>query len=241
MTANTEDNDRRGKAKTMTIQTNEYGNVDVRRGVPTGLRHVSGQRLSVTCKAVGIEFAPALVGWKRRCGSHRPVFDGVVVIDGDEARLREAIAKRNARRLTPAQKAKRRQKQHAEDAVAFGERIRTRFPRMPGDDVWQCAYHTTEIGSGRVGRSTCAEDPVLAAVVAYARHRYTDYDKLFERLDWEFDDKDDIRTAVNGQVREVVAAWEAGGSDAPGVDASPQGRSRASAKSLEQSSEEECA
>lgn len=187
----------------MSIQTNQYGNVDVRSGVPAGLVHINAKRLTVTCAAIGVECAPALTGFKSgKWGG--PEISGVVVRAEDEAKVREAMQRRAAKRMTPAQKEARREAQHQKDAADFAESIRSRFPRMPEDDVLRCARHATEIGTGRVGRSSTAEDPVLAAVVAYARHNYTDYEERFDGLA----DRDENRAAVNGNVREVVAEWE---------------------------------
>lgn len=188
----------------MVIEKNQYGNVDIRNGVPTGLVHINAKRLTVTCAAIGVECAPALTGWKSgKWGG--PEISGVVVRSEDEAKVHDAMQRRAAKRLTPAQKEARREAQHQKDAADFAESIRARFPLMPEDDVLCCAHHATEIGSGRVGRSRTAEDGVLAAVVAFARHNYTDYDERFDGLS----DRDENRAAVNGKVGEIVSGWEA--------------------------------
>lgn len=195
------------------LPVNAYGNIDMRRGIPPGCVHVKGKRLTVTCRALGIECASALVGWDSgRFGG--PILNGVVIRAEDEAKLREAIQKRNTRRLTPAQKEERRRKQQQNDIVEFAASIRAAFPSMPEEDVLGCAERATEIGSGRVGRSSTAEDPVRAAVVAYARHNFTDYDARLgaERESGFYGDSADAwieaRRAVAAEINAKLEEWQ---------------------------------
>lgn len=185
-----------------TIPVNKYGNVDVRYGVPQGCVHVEGKRLTVTCRAIGIAHARALVGWREgRWGG--PVFNGVVIRAEDESCLLEALQRRDARRLTPAQKLERRRKRQEKDAAKFAAEIRAEFPGMPEHDVEACAAHATEIGSGRVGRSRTVDDRAFRAVVAYIRHHYTDYDEyLASGWDWE-----DAREMVGMRIAQIVDQW----------------------------------
>lgn len=186
------------------LPKNGYGQVDVRGGAPKGLVHIRGKRLTVTCRAIGVDCAPAIFGWTTGKWK-QPILDGVVVRAGDESRVREAIAARDSRGPTPEQRERRRQRQQDRDTAAFAEAIRAEFPGMPEDDVSDCAQHTTEIGSRRVGRSQVADNPVRAAVVAYARHNYTDYE---ERLD-RGEDRDDARANIYQEVRALLFQWAA--------------------------------
>ena len=197
------------KNKNMTTESlaklpvNNYGQVDVRNGVPAGFVHINAKRLTVTCSAAGVECAPALTGWKSgKWGG--PEISGVVVRASDEAKVREAMQRRASKRLTPAQKEARRAAQHDQDAADFADSIRAQFPSMPEDSVLRCARHATEIGSGRVGRATTVEEPVRLAVVAFARHNFTNYDSNFEFGA----SKEDNRAEVNGKVSELLTQWE---------------------------------
>jgi len=58
-------------------------------------------------------------------------------------------------------------------------------------------------GSGRVGRSTMVEDPVICAVTAYVRHKYTNYDNNF-KLGME---KDENRDKVNPIIDKILLKW----------------------------------
>lgn len=185
------------------IPVTQYGNVDVRHGVPAGFVHVPAKRLTRTCAAVGVECAPALTGWKSGKWGGPKIF-GVVVCAQDEAKVREAMRRRASKRLTPEQKEARRKATHQADAANFAERIRAAWPRMPENDILRCARHATEIGSGRVGRSSTAEDPVRAAVVAHARHNYTSYERNFEGGG----DKDENRQAIGAELRAKLSEWE---------------------------------
>lgn len=186
-----------------TLPVNRYGNIDVRHGIPHGLIHVSGARISMTCRSINIEFARALVGWKEgKWGG--PIFDGVVIRAEDEKDLLAALERRNTRRLTPAQKLARRKRKHARDANQLANEIRAEFPGMPEYDVEDCANHATEIGSGRIGRSQYALERAYPAVVAYIRHRYTDYDSYLEE-GW---DRDESRWAVKHRISEIIEGWQ---------------------------------
>lgn len=185
------------------LPVNKYGNIDVRHGIARWFVHIPGDRLMVTCRAINIEFARALVGWKAgKWGG--PIFDGVVIRAEDEKDLLVALERRNARRLTPAQKLARRERKHARDARDFAKVIRAEFPGMPEYDVEVCANHATEIGSGRFGRSRYALDGAYPAVVAYIRHRYTDYESYLEE-GW---DRDESRWAVKHRISEILDSWQ---------------------------------
>ena len=83
---------------------------------------------------------------------------------------------------------------------------------MPEGDMAACAEHATKVGSGRVGRSTVADDPVYLAVRAYARHSHTDYDEILDEcrlMDGlvSDDDRDDARKLVAAGLDELLARW----------------------------------
>jgi hypothetical protein len=185
------------------LPVNVYGNVDVRYGLPPGFVHIPGKRLMLTCRAIGIECAPALVGFKKGYMGTQPDIDGVVVVSEDAEKLQSAIEKKKAKRLTPEQKAERRDRRQQRETEDFAASIKSRFPHMPDSDVLACAAYATEIGSGRVGRSTTAEDPVTAAVVAYVRHQYTNYEELLE----EGVDQVEARNVVAPIIRNKIKEW----------------------------------
>ena len=79
----------------------------------------------------------------------------------------------------------------------------------------------TEIGSGRVGRSHTAEDPVRAAVVAHIRHNHTEYERILDdELAYcaDYADRQQARRSAREDIREEVAAilaqWEGDGQSA---------------------------
>ncbi|MBX7105386.1 MAG: DUF2293 domain-containing protein [Gemmataceae bacterium] len=93
--------------------------------------------------------------------------------------------------------------------------IRQRFSGCPADEVRRIAEHACEVGSGRVGRSSTAEDPVRAAVVAHIRHEHTNYDELLweNTEDWmNREYREYLRTAARSKVREqidvILRRWE---------------------------------
>jgi hypothetical protein len=149
------------------------GSLDVSRGVPAGLCHVRGKRLQPLARKLGIAFAEAIIYWDIGYqGKEKPVTDGVVVSISDAPKLHQEILARNTRSAKRAKSVSRRDERIES---AFAAKIRERFPSMPAGEEFTIAAHATERGSGRVGRSTTASDPVGLAVAAHVRWTHTDY------------------------------------------------------------------
>jgi hypothetical protein len=178
------------------------GQYEVRLGLPSGWIHFRGKRLTVTCRSLGIECAAAIVGdpIRKKFG---PLMDGVVIRESDRPALEAGILKRDASRATDEQKAARKAKKQAADTSALAAAIRAEFPAMPGSEVEACAVHASEIGSGRVGRSSTAGNIARKAVVAYVRHQFTPYDELLA----SGTSRDDARTKVLPLVTAKVNEW----------------------------------
>lgn len=186
---------------------NDYGNVDISRGVPEGFTHIPGKRLLVTAKANGIAAAPALLGFSRGYGGYKPRINGIVIRTDDAAKWETARAKK--RGTTPALTAKRRVARQDKATSQFIDEIQTRFPSMPEADVFETAVRATEIGSGRVGRSSTAEDPVKLAVIAHIRHQHTDYDSALSSARERSYDGIDIteeRTKIRRRIQPTIDA-----------------------------------
>ncbi len=163
--------------------------LDVSRGVPAGLCHVRGQRLQNLARKLKIPFAVAIVYWHvGYLGKEKPVTDGVVVSIADAAKLQQEIQARNARSAKRSKSVLRRDERIES---AFAAKIRERFPSMPAGEEFTIAAHATERGSGRVGRSTTANDPVGLAVAAHVRWVHTEYaEVLSEYEDLYHEDRD---------------------------------------------------
>jgi len=86
-------------------------------------------------------------------------------------------------------------------------KIREMFPECPPGELQAIAAHTAVRGSGRVGRSAAGraldDEAVTLAVIAFIRHKYTQYDELLmqgmERA-W-------ARQQVQQSIAEVLDAW----------------------------------
>lgn len=205
------------------ISKNAYGNVDIREGVPMGLVHFSRERLQPLCRKIGIDYAEAMTGFTSRSKKYgyKPVMDGVVVWAKDANKLRDAINEMDARaeiREERAIKAKARKQEKLEQK--WNLELATRWPGMPDEDRKTILKHTLKVGSGRVGRSTTAEDPVKAAVIAHIRHVHTLYEALFsnvelvDRADFmtreEYLDarREEARRQVAEDITEIYKRWE---------------------------------
>jgi hypothetical protein len=215
----------------------EYGNIDVRHRAPDGLVHFSGQRLTVTARAAGIEHAKAFAGFQDTRWGWKPILDGIVVREEDAAAMESAIKRRDARRPSPEQR-ERRRKRRAQKKREEARRgrwrktrwlarlIRAEYPGMPRREAVKCAYHATEPGSGRIGDFDERDDPhdhiEHLAVEAHVRHRHTRYDaRLSEEREiygvWGTrDDRREMRSEARKHVRpevdRILDAWQEGNS-----------------------------
>jgi hypothetical protein len=165
---------------------------------------ITGKRLQLTAKALCIPYTES-VRWEKRYGSRfsKRIVEGILIAPENEATFRAAIQKRNATRLTPSQKADQKQKRQQNQTATFTQSILKLFPSMPPREARICSEHTTEIGSRRVGRSTIAENPVTAAVIAHIRHHHTDYDSLLT----QGYSREDARTEVQPLIQEILQSY----------------------------------
>jgi len=182
-----------------------YGNIDIAKGLDKAFVHVPGKRLGPTCRAAKLTFAPALKGWNKYS---RPIIDGVVIYLEDKERLLTALAQKKV--LTPEQKEKNKLRRDSNIQSRFAKLIAKRFPSMPLESVEACASHACQSGSGRVGRSSVAEDPVRMAVIAHARHTRTPYeDQLLAKTD-----RSEARREAHKRIGRLIAAWTKPGNSA---------------------------
>ena len=116
--------------------------------------------------------------------------------------LKSAIEARDKRRLTIGQREARKARRQEKEKREFLRQIKEEFPGMPDSHARACAEHTTEIGSGRVGRSRQVDNPVECAVTAYVRHNCTEYEDLLKSLTREM-----ARDLVHQSVQEFLKSW----------------------------------
>jgi hypothetical protein len=103
--------------------------------------------------------------------------------------------------------AKRRVSEDRAFETCVAEEIRLLFPCCPPHVANEIAQHTTERGSGRVGRTASGRaldpDALTAAVIAKVRHDRTNYDELLAR-NWE---RSEAREQVREEVDKVLEQW----------------------------------
>ena len=87
------------------------------------------------------------------------------------------------------------------------ERLGKLFPGCPSQELAAIAAHTSERGSGRVGRSLAGrnleDEPLIAAVRAAVRHNHTRYDEML----LGGIDRMTARQSVADQIEEILSAW----------------------------------
>lgn len=120
----------------------------------------------------------------------------------------ECLADEKVRARRREREAARREELDQQYVQEFARRVRELYPRCPrGRDV-AIAEHACLKYSGRVGRTaaakSCDERAVRLAVVAHIRHTETRYDELLA----SGLDRSEARAEVEGQVAQVLAAWE---------------------------------
>lgn len=204
-----------------------YGNIDVRKELPDGLSYVDVARIQPLARKLGIPQVKALTGFDEyRSGQWAAIHSGIVVAECDEEALLNALAERDARNTEEVRRKREQARERAEakKKVKFAESIRLRFPGMPNDLEDEIAAHATVKGSGRVGRSRTAEDPVWLAVNAYVRWNFTDYEILLDEAHERFRNmprdekklmrdlgitpKDEAIRPVDKLVHDILDFWE---------------------------------
>jgi xeroderma pigmentosum group C-complementing protein len=128
-------------AKDGVVPKNDRGNVDLHGAAlpPPGTVHVNLPRIARVARALGIDYASALVGFEfHRGGKTTPKFEGVVVCEEFEGRLREAHAEEEAR-LVAAKAERERREAKARWRVLFSAMwtrlsLREEFAMDDGDD-----------------------------------------------------------------------------------------------------------
>lgn len=108
------------------------------------------------------------------------------------------------KRTPAANLAEKRARKERREITLFAAAILNEFPGCPAEEAERIAQHACETGSGRVGRSRMADDPVRAAVVAHVRHAHTEYDMLL--LDGT--EREDARDIVRDDITAVLREWE---------------------------------
>lgn len=95
-----------------TIETNEYGNVDIQSGVPKGLTHIPQAtygklKIGVLCKRLRCPSASAVTGFRKSWRYWKPVIDGVVVPNRRRRKVLAEISLRLAARQSTIKRTKR--------------------------------------------------------------------------------------------------------------------------------------
>jgi len=148
---------------------NGYGNVDLTKTALDGrYRHVSGKRLQPLCRALGIKYAEAVVGWtgSGRYG-YKPLMDGVVVSAKALPKLLAAIQARRMR--NPPEKLEQARRRREERRLARLEAAGINDPN---------SYTAKWFERGEID---ALEAQLIQFKVQY-RHLFTDYDSVVEQL-----------------------------------------------------------
>lgn len=191
------------------IAKTEYGNVDVRKPLQRGYCHVPGKRLMPTCRKLGINAAPALVGFEKGYrGHYRAIVNGVVIPSRAKGKLLtelNKLAEGQEKRKEQAQR--RRERLQTELVVRLLEIAKVEYPGLPASMAKIVIEDACEVGSGCVGRSTMLEEQeiVRRAVVAYVRHNMTDYEERLRERPWG-ERRDEWRQFCREEVAEQVRA-----------------------------------
>lgn len=180
---------------------NDYGNIDIRRKVPAGCAYVPGERLGPSCRALGMDYAPAFVGWKGSKRFPRPDLDGVVIAEQDAPRLLAYLEERDKR---SAKAAPARAKARAAKAQARLARA-DELGLLPDSRTFKAllAGEIDEDEARRIGRIT------------RYRHENTDYEDLLK----EGYSKDEARALMQPRHAPSCSLDENTlGADRPGTD-----------------------
>lgn len=195
---------------------NEYGNVDVRHGLPKGYVHVSGKRLTVLCDKLGIKHCRALIGFTDTRYGWKPNLDGVVVTDISEPKLRHAIEQREEKsdqRKEKIQERERKRKIEWDEYIKqFSPQDRKfiksyKFKNLIGP-VWE--RHKKPLNSEEIYLIRSLKDRIDWLVYAdwLAEHELTKYELIIREHFREKDEKEQRRMEQESIVNERLIALE---------------------------------
>lgn len=104
--------------------------------------------------------------------------------------------------------AKKRFEEDKDFSVQFCCKVKQLFPNCPSDEVIAISEHATVRGSGRVGRTAAAkkldDESIRLAVIAYIRHKHTDYDRLLLNRT----PKKTCRRLIQPVLQKKLKSWE---------------------------------
>jgi hypothetical protein len=131
----------------------------------------------------------------------------LVEIAAIEKAERECLEDADEREAARVRGAEGRRKEDRKLVLQMTERVRELFPGCPSHELAAITEHTAQRGSGRVARSEAARnlenEPLITAVRAAARHKYTNYDEMLG----QGVDRMTARGEVADKIEEILAAW----------------------------------
>ncbi|CAE6943102.1 RAD4 [Symbiodinium natans] len=89
--------------------TNNYGNIEVKHGLPKGTVHLTDDAVRAAALKLGVEFAPAVTGFQSERGMLKPTISGCVVWERDAEDVLQA-AEEERHRLEQVKEAQKRER-----------------------------------------------------------------------------------------------------------------------------------
>jgi hypothetical protein len=185
------------------LPKNDYGNVDIRKGVPQGYVHLPGKRLQPLCRKLQIVWGNALVRLVRTRFGFKAILDGVVVHQAAVEVLRHAIKAREIRSSKITHEMRRRNKEvaHNKMKIRFKITVIAYYPGIPFRDLELIVNRACETGSPRLGRHKAIylDDRVKLAVRSHVRRNYTEHDSILSSAMGCID--------IDSQIEKVLEKW----------------------------------
>ena len=159
----------------------------------------------------------AACGAPLRVIGHRGYRGRYQVIDYYEAPNEVVAAARAEVAATEAKRAKARVRGQERERRAAEKRLSTRWPGMPPVVARAIAEHAYERNSGRVGRSTTADDPDYLAARAWLRHNWSAAyhadlarmgDDATPMMNPVVDEYFEVKTIANSGADDLLFTWE---------------------------------
>ena len=152
-----------------------------------------------TLRAVVVRFSRTRNRYERQ---------GILVEEPALARAeQECLADADARSRARERRAERDATIDQEYRGEFARNVQGLYPACPDDEAVAIAEHACRKYSGRIGRTAAAKEfapeAIDLAVRAHVRHRHTSYDRLLNG-GW---DRHEARSAVAGEIDQVVDRW----------------------------------
>lgn len=182
------------------VPKNERGQVDVwsEKCLPPGTAHLRLPRVYLAAKRLGIDYAPAMVGFEFRKGGSTPIFDGIVVCTEFKDSIMEAYVEEEEKRR--AEEKKRNEAQAISrwyqllSSIVTRQRLNHRYGSGSVSTRSNMVPKTKDTNQDDGQSAGCMEENLDIKMDATSMLQTEEHEHVFSIIDQDYDKKSFTRT-----------------------------------------------